>query len=240
MMMANVIQRLWLLLAILLAGLGAVFLLPRTPAAPEPGVVMELPEFLGEWYGRNAVVSQKEREVLGKETRFARKQYTNARGDAIFVSIVLAGEDMSTSIHRPERCLPAQGYTVVDTRPVKIPLAQAALTTTRLHNIRPLFDLGGRPVTSPDGRQLNEYSLNYYWFAGSEETTADHTVRYLMDARDRLVRGCNQQWAYVTVMGRIGSHLEKFGRTEAQTDAILQDFIQQLVPAIHKPALRVR
>ena len=28
------------------------------------------------------------------------------------VSIVLSGKDMSTSIHRPERCLRAQGWTL--------------------------------------------------------------------------------------------------------------------------------
>ena len=238
-MITNVTKRLFLLLVILIGGFGVIFALPKTPAPPLPGVIMVLPEYIGEWYGRDAAVSQRERDVLGSATRFARKQYTNAQGDAIFVSIVLAGEDMSTSIHRPERCLPSQGYIIVDQHSVKVPLEGHPLTATRLHNLRPLF-LDGKPMLTAEGKQRNEFSLIYYWFVGSTQTTAGHTARYFIDARDRLVKGCNQQWAYVTVMSRISaSGLEKFGRTEAQTDAMLQDFVKRLTPSIQQPTVEV-
>jgi len=239
-MMNSVTKRLWLLLAMLVLGFSTIFVLPTTLKPPLPGVIMTLPDFIDEWYGQDAIVTERERTVLGAETRFARKQYTNARGDSIYVSIVLAGEDMGTSIHRPERCLPAQGYTVVDKRSDKAVLEAGPLTMTRLHNIRPLFDSSGKPLLSPDGRQVNEFSLLYYWFVGSTETTADHTARYLIDARDRLLKGCNQPWAYVTVMGRITSNLDKHGRNEAQTDAILHDFVQKLAPLIQGSAVKIR
>lgn len=238
--MNTVTQRLWLLLALLICGFGVIFVLPTTPKPPRPGVVMTLPDFIGEWYGTDAVVSERERNVLGAETRFARKQYTNSSGDSIHVSIVLAGEDMSTSIHRPERCLPSQGYTIMNKRRGKALLGDHALSFMRLHNIRPLFDASGRPYLRPDGRQINEYSLIYYWFVGSTETTADHTDRYLIDARDRLLKGCNQPWAYVTVMSRITSNLDKRGRDEAQTDAMLADFVQKLAPIIQVPTVEIR
>ncbi|MDD5350592.1 MAG: EpsI family protein [Chthoniobacteraceae bacterium] len=233
-------KRLGLLLAILLCGLGSVFVLPKTPPAPEPGVKMELPDFIGDWYGQDAAVSKRELEVLGSETRFARKQYTNSRGDAVYVSIVFSGEDMSASIHRPERCLPSQGYTMVDTRKQRVALDGKKLTATRLHNLRPVYDASGKPLITRDGKQLTEYSLLYYWFSGSSETTADHTARYLMDARDRILKGTSQRWAYITVMGRITANIDKFGRTEPQTDVLLQEFIRQLVPLIQKPDVKIR
>jgi len=239
-MITSLTKRLYLLLAILFFGLSSLFRLPQAPKPPPPGVIMALPDFIDEWYGQEAAVTEKERSVLGSETRFARKQYTNGQGDAIFVSIVLAGEDMSASIHRPERCLPAQGYTVVDQHAVKVTLQGQPLTTMRLHNIRPLFMPDGKPIASSDGKQANEFTLIYYWFVGSTETTADHTARYLMDSRDRLLKGANQPWAYVTVMSRITANMEKFGRTEAQTDAILQKFIQKLVPVIQQPTVKIR
>ena len=239
-MIPPVTQRLFVLWAILLLGFGVIFVLPKPPAPPPPGVVMALPDFIGDWYGQEALVTEKERLVLGSETRFARKLYTNARGDAIYVSIVLAGEDMSTSIHRPERCLPAQGYTIVDKRTSKTALAAGSLTMTRLHNSRPLFDANGRPYLLPDGRQANEFSLLYYWFVGSTETTDDHTARYLIDARDRLLKGCNQSWAYVTVLSRITEKLDRFGHNEAETDAMLHDFVLQLAPLIQSPAVKTR
>ena len=239
-MIAHVTKRLLMLLVILLLGFSATFKLPTAPALPTPGVIMTLPDFIGDWYGQEAPVSEKERIVLGKETRFERKNYTNSKGDAIFVSIVLAGEDMSTSIHRPERCLPAQGYTVLDKRSAKVALSVGPLTMTRLHNIRPIYDASGKPRLFPDGRQINEYSLMYYWFVGSTETTSDHTARYLIDARDRLLKGCNQPWAYVTVAGGITDKIDRFGRDEAQTDAMLQDFVQKLAPLIQGPTVKSR
>ena len=239
-MIINRTRRLLLLLAILFLGMSAVFLLPASPKRPEPGVIMALPEYIGAWYGQDASVSQKEYEALGSETRFARKVYTNGQGDSVFVSIVLGGQDMSTSIHRPERCLPAQGYTVTDSRAVKVDLQPRPLTITRLHSLRPLYTETGKPVLSRDGKSLNEFSLVYYWFVGCSDTTHDHNTRYSMDSRDRLLKGYNQPWAYVTVMSRISEGLQPFGRTEAQTDAILKTFVQKLVPLIQKPTVRIR
>ncbi|MCX6966381.1 MAG: EpsI family protein [Verrucomicrobia bacterium] len=240
MKIANVTQRLWILWALLLLGFSGIFILPKASKPPLPGVIMALPDFIGDWYGQDAVVTEKERSILGSETRFARKQYTNARGDSIYVSIVLAGEDMSTSIHRPERCLPAQGYTVVDKHRIQVGLATGPLTMTRLHNVRPLFNTQGKPILLRDSRQANEFSLLYYWFVGSTETTDDHTTRYVIDARDRLLKGCNQPWAYVTVMSRVTAKLDKFGQTEAQTDALLHDFVQKLAPLIQGPTVKTR
>ena len=216
-MIINRTRRLLLLLAILFLGMSAVFLLPASPKRPDPGVIMALPEYIGAWYGQDASVSQKEYDALGSETRFARKVYTNGQGDSVFVSIVLGGQDMSTSIHRPERCLPAQGYTVTDSHAVKVDLQPRPLTITRLHSLRPLYTETGKPVLS-----------------------RDHNTRYSMDSRDRLLKGYNQPWAYVTVMSRISEGLQPFGRTEAQTDAILKTFVQKLVPLIQKPTVRIR
>src|SRR5439155_18713288 len=95
-----------------------------------------LPTFVGEWYGADQPILQGEKESLGPDTQFVRKLYTNGRGDQIFVSIVFSGPDMATSIHRPERCLPAQGWTVADTRTTEIPVGNGSLDATRLHNVR--------------------------------------------------------------------------------------------------------
>ena len=227
------------LTCMLFLGFSVVFVLP-TAQKLLPGVVMTWPDFIGDWFGQEAAVTEKERTVLGKETQFARKLYTNTQGDSIYVSIVLAGEDMSTSIHRPERCMPSQGFTIIEQHATKTPIEGGDLTMTRLHNMRPLYDLSGKPLLQRDGRQTSEDSLLYYWFVGATETTADHTARYFIDARDRLLKGSSQPWAYVTVMSRISSKHEKFGRDEAQTDAMIQEFIQKLAPIIQGPRVKIR
>ena len=146
---------------------------------------------------------------------------------------------MSTSIHRPERCLPAQGYTVASSQSLKVVLQPQPLTVTRLHNLRPLYTEAGKPILGRNGKSLNEFSLLYYWFVGCSDTTNDHNTRYTIDSRDRLLKGYNQPWAYVTVMSRISQGLQPFGRTEAQTDAMIQAFIQKLVPLIQKPTVHI-
>src|SRR5205814_8246077 len=93
-------------------------------------------DFDGEWYGAGKPVTHGENDRLGPDTQFVRKLYTNARDDEIFVSIVFSGPDMSTSTHRPERCLPAQGWAVVGTTMRQVPVEGGALEATRLRNVR--------------------------------------------------------------------------------------------------------
>lgn len=223
------INRLLVLQGFLLAGLGAVFLIPNVPAEQPVGITLELPSFIGEWYGVDQSVTEKEREILGEGTEFARKAYTNGLGDELFVSIVLSGEDMNTSIHRPERCLPAQGWTVSDSTSLEIPIGgQHRLPVTRLHN--------WRQVETAEGDSLRIFNLNYYWFVGHRDVTASHFKRTLIDVQNRLMQGQNQRWAYITVAAVISKDFNRFGRDETQTDAVVQEFVKQLVPAVHLTA----
>ena len=209
--------------------MSLIFLLPKILNSQPLGIELALPQRIGEWDGTDEAISDKERTVLGPETEFARKVYSNARNDEFHVSIVLGGHDMNTSIHRPERCLPAQGWTIVNSSkmeiPVKVPNPEE-LTVTRLYNMHPFLDKAGHP--------FKVYNLNYYWFVGSTETTASHFTRTLFDVRDRLLKGYNQRWAYVTVSVILRNN------NPAETDLKIEAFIQKLVPFIHKTSLKYR
>jgi len=220
------IKRLAALQIVLLGGLGSVFLVPRDLAFEAAAVNPSLPQEVGDWDGTDLAITQSERDVLGPDTQFARKVYRNPRGDEIFVSIVFSGPDMNTSIHRPERCLPAQGWTVADTRQVALSTPAGTLNVTRLHNMR-----NERPSSD---RAITIYSLNYYWFVGHIDETASHLERTWIDIRDRLLKGRNQQWAYVTVGGVVTKDFRIFGRTEKETDNLIQAFIAELVPKLQK------
>lgn len=221
-------SRLATLLVVLAAGLSAVFFLPK-PGQTEPmGISLVLPDFVGKWYGVDQQITERERQVLASDTEFARKRYTDGIGNSIFASIVLSGHDLDNSIHRPERCLPAQGWTIADSRRMRIPLpAGGPLEVTRLHNAIQL--------PAQNGQMVSVYNLNYYWFVGYHHLTASHIERTLMDIQDRVLKGYNQRWAYITVASDITEGLERFGRSEKQTDALIQDFIQQLYPQLRAP-----
>lgn len=225
------VRRLVILQLVLFAGLGSAYLIPA-PAKTQPiGVIMDLPDSIGIWTGASQQITQLELEQLAKDTSFARKVYSNAFGDRILVSIVLAGEDPDNSIHRPERCLPAQGWTIIDSRTVTIttPTVPFPLQVTRLHNNQKFQDEKG------DMHEVQ--NLNYYWFVGYDYMTPSHIDRAITDIRDRVVKGYNQRWAYITVASNVTQGLTKFGRSEAATDEMIQSFVRELFPKIVRPSV---
>ena len=219
------IRRLIVLQILLLAGLSTVFALPKHPRLVPPAINLSLPDFLGDWYGRNEEVGEGERQILGPDTQFARKRYTDSRGNELHVSIVLSGPDMNTSIHRPERCLPAGGWTVTDSKRITVPTNSGEIQATRLHNIR------SGQLNS--GQNFTIRSLNYYWFVGHSDITPSHIERTWIDIRDRVLKGYNQQWAYVSVLSWISKDFQIFGRDESQTDELIRNFIKDLGPNLH-------
>jgi EpsI family protein len=223
-------KRLIVLLLVLAGGLGGVFFLPKTAQSTPQGISLALPEYVGKWYGEDQAISEQELQVLAADTEFARKLYTDGRGGKIFASIVLSGHDLNNSIHRPERCLPAQGWSVADSKVVRIPLPQGPtedVRATRLHNVR--------KVATQDGNTVSIYNLNYYWFVGWNDVTPSHLDRTYIDIRDRVLYGYNQRWAYITIAATVTEGLEKFGKSEQETDAMVQDFITQLLPMMKRP-----
>jgi EpsI family protein len=227
-------SRLAILLAVLLAGLGSIFLLPRQLGFQPVGVDAELPKMVGGWYGQDMNVSDKEKTVLGEDkgTSIVRKAYRNGVGYEIVASIVLSGEDMSRSIHRPERCMPAQGFNVIDKSAVPVVLPdRGMMRITRLQNVR------NAPVE--DGTTNSIYNITYYWFVGHTDTTDSHIVRTWLDMKDRLVHGYNQRWAYITVAAQMPPGAEKDARTQKVIDGWMKDFIKQLAPKIQKDTVQL-
>lgn len=221
-------KRLLQVQAVLLAGFGSVFLLPHSNKTSPAGIAMTLPNVVGVWIGDDAAVTQKELDTLAKDTQFARKIYTGPEGDQILVSIVLSGDDMTNSIHRPERCLPAQGWQMrsSSSRIIQIPGGKS-LGVTRLQNVR--------TVQTRDKRQLTATNLDYYWFIGYKDMTASHLTRTEIDLRDRIMYGYSQRWAYVTIAANVTKGIWRPERTEEQTAAMLDEFIQQLAPRLQRP-----
>ncbi len=224
-------KRLVLLLVFLAAGFSTIFVLPTTARMQPAGIRLELPQFVGKWYGVDQAISPRELEMLAGDTEFARKLYTDAAGNSIFVSIVLSGADLDNSIHRPERCLPAQGWTIADSDPLRLPLdAGKTLSVTRLHNVR--------QVPLRNETTISIYNLNYYWFVGYNHLTASHLERTMFDIRDRVFKGYNQRWACITIAADITKGLMAFGHSEAETDRMSQGSFASFYPEISKRAPR--
>lgn len=222
------IKRLSILLAALALGLGCVYLIPTKSGIGKAGISLVLPKEVGIWTSKELAISPQELIILAADTGFARRIYSNPFGDEVSISIVLSGQDMANSIHRPERCLPAQGWTVVRSDRVKVPIpGESPLEVTKL------FDVAERKVET--GQMITFRNLTYYWFVGANGTTASHITRAAIDIKDRILYGENQRWAYVTVAATVTDNLKRFGRTEAQTAGMIQDLIGQVVPKLQRP-----
>ena len=224
-----IIKRLLILQAIIVLGLGSVYLMPQKTGLGPAGIALKLPDTIGEWTGHDAPVAPAELSGLAPDTGFARRFYKDGAGDELYVSIVLSGEDMANSIHRPERCLAAQGWTVERATRVQVPLAGDAppLEVTRLTD--------EREARTTDGRTIPLRNLNYYWFIGSQDVTASHWQRTFIDVKDRVLRGENQRWAYVTVATNVSDNLRPGGLSEKDTAEMVENFIGRIVPRFVKP-----
>ena len=230
----------YLLLPVLLGVLlGAVYILPERGKVAESAVRMDLPLTLGEWRGKKVAVSQQELDILEKDTEFAKADYFRSRSvlplpgrpmdfDRINVSVVLSGYDINNSIHRPERCLPAQGHTIYSSTDIVIDLPNGRKLPVRRLQTKQRIRL------SADSDEIVVVdSLLYYFFVGHDRVTNDHYGRTFIDMRDRLFKGQDQRWAYVTLattMGEVPWSPRKVSPKEAEK--MLAGFCKQLAVRI--------
>ena len=213
-----------LILFLLLLGVTVVacLLSPDPLADNKIGVKMDLPVFSGQWSGRALEISGRELEVLPADTEYERAEYVNISGRKLTCSIVLAGADRR-SIHRPEVCLPAQGWTIKSASFVTIAVEGG-------HQIPAKRLLLSRQIELRDGSQGEIKAYSYYWFVGNDVVTADQKERVLLTAVDNILRNVNHRWAYITVMSWITDTLEPGGTTEEEAQETIESFINEVLP----------
>ena len=236
------LNRLILLQVLIAGGLSLVFLLPKSPPLQPSAVSLELPNvmILSGWTaGPKIAPSERELVVLAKDTNFARRVYRRTAGmdsppgsrEELQASIVLSGKDLNNSVHRPERCLPAQGLNLVSSTEVPVKLKGGRqITLTRL------LCTGTEP-----GSKTPYTHLNYYWFVGHDSVQHTHYGRTLKDMQDRLTEGYDQRWAYITVSSNLvrvpmkdedGQDYFTARLSAEETDRNVAEFVAELAPEI--------
>ena len=202
------------------------WLTPAPKMGGESGVVMDnLPTQIGNLYAFSEPVSEAEHLILPPDTTYTRKTYGEPdapRNDRILCSIILSGKE-KRSIHRPERCLPAQGFRIDSSHTESLTLASGhPLQVTALQLEHPMTLADGRPFT------MRSYFL--YWFVGKGITTPYQTERILMTNWDLLFHRVNQRWAYVIVSANITQDWRPDGLGQEETLEMLKEFIRESAP----------
>lgn len=184
---------------------------------------MDLPEKVSGFTGKLIAATPGELAILPRDTEILRREYDDGAGDRIMTSIVLSGGE-KRSIHRPEVCLPAQGWSIRGGRVEGIDLADGK--DLRVMNLSLVRDV---EVAQGDRRKL--YANYFYWFVGSHVTTPNHWERVFLTSFDRITKNTNHRWAYVIVMSVVTEGFLPLGKNEAQTVEMLKRFTAEVAPS---------
>jgi EpsI family protein len=187
---------------------------------------MMLPTVVGSFVGRDEVPSEGEKHVLPSDTEIVKKTYRDSAGNLINAEIVLAGAE-KRSIHRPELCLPAQGWSINEraTMPVKLNDGRA---------IAVMNDFISRTVETSPGVTHPLESYFSYWFVGNGVTTSSHVMRLFLTSWDRVLHHKNHRWAYVAISAPVLKGFKQDGKNAEETRQMISDFIAEIAPQVMK------
>lgn len=201
----------------------------------EPGVKLYpdgtpyLVDQAGDWSGGEKTgLTEDEQRLLPKDTEGSRRVFRDKDGTELYCSIVLAGRDV-TSIHRPELCLPGQGWKIQSeyTQPISVPTAPGGVLNVMRMN-------ASRPVRLADGRMRDVQSVFAYWFVGKDRMTPYHWQRIYWTAKDRVFYNTNHRWAYILIHLPINGDAEAGAAVKSQDDAmkVVARFVQDIYPSL--------
>jgi hypothetical protein len=209
---------------------------PATTASGEAGVILALPQRVGGLQGHTQQPSAEEIKLLPTDTTFAKMSYATAEGpaegrDVAHVSIVLAGAE-SRSIHRPEVCLPGQGWSLDGSEVLDIEVGGGRKLKVRDLTISGMFNTG-------EGEPIRRRAHYVYWFTGTDFTTASHAERIWHSAWDAMIHGKTHRWAYTSVMAVVTEDLDpkvsgERRRTDEETRRLISYIIQETAPQFQK------
>jgi hypothetical protein len=196
---------------------------PGVKATPVPGSTtmhISFPEKIAGFTSSNMPTAQAVLDYLPKDTSFAQRLYTAPDGLEVMANMVLMGDDR-TSIHRPDYCLPGQGWQIVGQTPEKIPVAGTppyALPVQKwtVHNT----------LTTAEGQKVAVSGLYVFWFVAENNETDDYTAIQKSILYHLLRHGVLERWTYVSyfVLCPPGQEDAVFARVKNLIAASVPDF----------------
>jgi hypothetical protein len=167
---------------------------PGIKAEAIPGQIamkIELPENVPGFISTNIPESDVELGYFPKDTSYTRRAYQMGNTPPIYATIVMMGADR-TSIHKPDYCLPGQGWTITEKSVVNVSLAGVN------YNLPVAKWLISNSFQSPDGARQTIHGIYVFWFVADNEQTPNFYQRLWWLTRDLVSTGVLQRWAYVS------------------------------------------
>ncbi|MGQ9661461.1 MAG: exosortase-associated EpsI family protein [Kiritimatiellia bacterium] len=170
--------------------------------------------------GKLDKISPAERQGLPPDTLVFHRVYQDRIGQTFHVTVVVSGTEQK-SIHRPQQCLPAQGYVIEGSRRLTIVADPFPPLRVSILDVR-------RVLRSLDGREKSEVASYAYWFTDGLHETSSYLDCLLRMSLARLWKRTVDRWIYVGVAtSRTHEAEEHLGG--------LKDFITTLRPYFFRP-----
>ena len=204
---------------------------PGIKSEPIPGSLnrkIDLPERVLDFTSTNVPEPELVLGYLPKDTSYTERHYQSPDGLDVISTIVLMGADR-TSIHKPDYCLPGQGWHIDSMSVVKL-----AIGGERPYELPVAKWLINASLQTPDGRKQNVSGIYVFWFVADNEETPGF-YKYLGRLTFDFFRtGVLQRWAYVSYFATCepGQEETVFARMEK--------LIAASVPAFQPPPAGTR
>ena len=217
-------------LAVVLA-LAALWLCARTgqqPPISPSGVVMQLPLSLGSLQGINQEATAQETNGLTEGVKIERKLYIS-NNRQMLATIVLSGP-VRRALHRPDICLPGQGWSIAGKMEVPVRLSDGREITVMMMR---LF----RDSLNESGHLVRLRGLNLFWYQGyGEVQTADYYDHVFLTYFDSVFKNLNHRWALMSFFMPYSE--SELGTSDPVAEAgameALRDMIGQVAPMVLK------
>jgi Protein of unknown function (DUF3485) len=199
------------------------------PQLSAPGVSMDLPPSLGQTQGLEVPMTQRERGGLASDITLSRYQYLASNRSPVLATVVLSGESRR-GLHRPDVCLPGQGWSIMDRMVVPVPLPDDAANEAMMLRVY-------RDIPTEDGTVIRVRGINLFWYEGYGGVhTADYYTHVFRTYFDSVFKNLNHRWALVSFFIQLPESRpgEYSGLEEAQALEELREFVGQLGPKVLK------
>lgn len=193
------------------------------------GVCLELPLNVGSYQAKELGMSAAERDVLDEGVELVRNAYTAPMARGVLATVIVGGPGKRT-LHRPEVCLPGQGWIIGSSDVVTLNVGEGREVDATL--LRLFRDGEGK-----NGEKVRLRGLNVYWYVGSDGTTRpDYYGHIAKGYQDAILKNLNHRWSMVSVFvavseGPLGQDdpLQEVGTLEE-----MKSFLNVLIPDVMK------
>ena len=213
------------LIALSLAAIMTCYATPVSHRLSNAGIKMELPTFFGAYYGKNIGMSSKEKQAFDEGVEMARSIFSD--GDTQYMCTLVLSGPVKRSLHRPEKCLPGQGWEIERKEIVDLVSEEGKKEQgTMLHLFRDYED--------EQGNKVRARAYNIFYYVGHDVATPSYINHVILSHRDSVFRNVNHRWGMVSFFAA-STNLpisKPDPLLEITTSQRLIDFASDLVPEI--------